>query len=113
MLSNTYNLCENWGWYVDIENMEFLDQRKQIHNILHKNRIFNDKYKTKSFNKNLNKLFTITEEGENNEKFDKKIYIKNYIQDYYDDDDDSNKYFGYVSSGIITTFLTILILFVL
>lgn len=57
-----YNLSEDWGWYIDIENMRPIYQINTHLNV--------DKNKNKKFNNHLNKLYVIEES-----KYD--FYIQN------------------------------------
>ena len=110
MISNSYNLSEDWGWYVDIETL------KPIYHI--KTEFV--KTKNKKFNYHLNRLDCIEEDEYdyyiNNKKdvdYDEEIKIKPLIQDEVIITDDLDIIKKYGSTTLITALLTYVVFFVL
>lgn len=114
MNSKTYNLCEDWGWYIDIDNNSSIN--------LKFNMIIYNTYK----NKNYLKLTQIQEEKENENENDCEYeYYKNNYKDIEDleynleNQKDVDKksiniiLYNICSTTIITALLTYVIFFII
>jgi len=66
MITNTYNLCEDWGWYVDIESTNHQIELKTVTTY--------NKGTYRKFSLHLNRLDPILE--------NKKYYDRNYDEIY-------------------------------
>lgn len=113
-----FNISDNWGWYVDIENLS-----TNINNF-EKKRTINMNQKVKNLNIHLNKLDKIDEDDEF------EYYVKNskgttiydclsYNYDKLDTEKDNkeifftNKIVKFGSTTLLTALLTYFILFIL
>jgi hypothetical protein len=109
MISNSYNLSEDWGWYVDIETLKPIYQIKTEF----------VKINNKKLNYHLNRLDPIEEDA-----YD--YYINNKIDRDYEEEkfeikviepnkgkDSPNIITAYGSTTLITALLTCIIFFVI
>jgi hypothetical protein len=71
MLSNTYNLCDDWGWYVDIESTKPQIELKTFTTY--------NKSNYRKFSLHFNRLEPILE----NKKYYDRNYDKIYSEKYY------------------------------
>lgn len=109
MISNCYNLSEDWGWYIDIESM------KPIYQI--NTEIIRNKNKNKKINYNLNRLEPIEEDEYDyyinnikNIEYNKNI---DFAINETDDNMKSNIITNYGSTTLITVLITYFVFFIL
>jgi len=106
----TYSICENWGWYIDIENMRPIGSPIITQN-------YNKKNKKPSYH--LNRLETINEDEY---EYDYLKKSKHTEESYFDDkfnninNNINNNIYYLIRIGtttIITAILTYVLLFIL
>lgn len=107
MISNSYDLCDDWGWYVDIESTKPCFQIKTEF----------VKVRNKKLNQHLNNLHTIIEEDEydyymNNQKNIETIELNMDLKKY-ETIKTCNMVVNIGSTTIITALLTYMLFFVL
>ena len=104
MSVNSYNLSEDWGWYIDIESMNPIPQKPKIVTNFNPNKV------NKKINYNLNKLYTIEEADDEYE-----YYIKNSIDiedRYIKNNSKKTSYFeNFTSTMCITSILLTYVIF--
>jgi hypothetical protein len=107
-----HNVSDNWGWYVDTENLYInnVEQRQYV-------KIFK---KTKNFNIHLNKIDKIIEEDEEYEDDKNLKNNKNFTScDFCNNEEPSKPIFcfdkivKFGSTIVVTVLLTYIILFIL
>ena len=107
MISNCYNLTEDWGWYIDIENMRPINQ---INNDFVKN-------KNKNLHQKINNIYTIIEEDEydyymnNHKNFEEKIYNESNLKNPVINP--NNHIISFGSTTLITVFITYVVFVIL
>lgn len=114
----TYNICEDWGWYVDIESNLLINSN--INTIVYKsNKVYNP------YKKNYSKLYKIEEDEyeyyKNNYKDLENLeleynYKKNEIQKIEKDNPEKDKNFNLYKIGsttLITSLLAYVIFFII
>ena len=105
MISNSYNLSEDWGWYVDIETLKPIYQIKTEF----------VKNNNKKINYHLNKLEPINEDEYDYYMNNKKDieYVEEFKNEYDKKEEKNNIITYYGSTTLITALLTYVVFFVL